>query len=73
MLEVYPNTETIPDPDWIDPGDGSRAPQIPKYTDNQWLKELVRRYIVQTVRRAESKIAQEAARAALTETDTLAS
>ncbi len=60
VLEVYPNDEKDENDD-------------PIYTDNEWLKELVRRFIVQSVKRGESKKAQEAARAALLEADSLVS
>jgi len=73
LLEIYPNDETIPDPAWVDPGDGTTAPQIPKYTDNQWLKERVRRFIIQSVKRGEEVIAQRQAKAALLDVDDLAS
>lgn len=74
MLAVFPNKETIPDPNWVDPGDGSSAPQIAKYTDSEWLKEVIRRWIAQQVRRGESKIAKDAAQSALTnDTDSLIS
>jgi|WetSurSiteA1Bulk_404760.scaffolds.fasta_scaffold285884_2 hypothetical protein len=41
----------IPDPAWVDPHDGSTAPLIPKYTDSQWTKEAVRRWLVAQVKR----------------------
>lgn len=69
MLALYPNTEQMEDPDWVDPGDGSTAPIIPKYTDNQWLKEKVRRYIVHSVLRGEKMIAAQEAKDAVTSTD----
>ena len=58
MLRVYPNDQTDENNE-------------PLYTDNEWLKERVRQFVVDTVRRGESAIAQEAARAALEEADSL--
>ena len=46
-IYVHKNTETKDDPNWVDPGDGSKAPQIPKYTDKAWTRE----HIIRTVRR----------------------
>ncbi len=37
--------DTIPDPDWEDPKDGSVSPQIPKFTRGQWAKECMRRNV----------------------------
>ena len=37
-LAKYPNTETIPDPEWVDPEDGTECPQVPKYTTIQWVR-----------------------------------
>jgi hypothetical protein len=37
LRAYFPNTETIDDPDWVDPEDGTEAPQIQKYTDDEWL------------------------------------
>lgn len=51
FLTIYPNRETIPDPEWVDPEDGSEAPQIPKYSNKSWVVEKVRRLIVRDVRR----------------------
>ena len=42
---VHKNTETMEDPTWEDPEDGSVAPQIAKYTNNEWVKEHILRYI----------------------------
>ena len=59
FLKIYPNDETIADPDWVDPEDGSVAPQIAKYTNVQWVKEQVRRLIVRDVRRGLQMIAND--------------
>jgi hypothetical protein len=58
MLEVFPNTERDENDD-------------PRYTDNEWLKEKIRRFVVHNVKRGESAIAQDAAKQALEETDSL--
>ena len=50
-LSIYPNTETIDDPEWVDPEDGSEAPQIAKYSTAQWIREKGRRNFVRDVRR----------------------
>jgi len=44
ILMVLPNSDTIDDPNWVDPEDGSLPDQIPKYTGSQWLDECTRRY-----------------------------
>lgn len=58
FLEVYPNTE-------VD-GNGD-----PKYTNIEWFWERIRRFAVETVHRGETKIAQDAAKAALQKDDNL--
>ena len=50
----------IDDPDWIDPEDGTTAPMIDEFTDNQWAKEAWRRYIIAQVKRYEIFKAKEA-------------
>ena len=62
FLKIYPNKETIPDPDWTDPEDGSEAPQIAKYTDKQWVREQLRRICVRDIRRGIQMEANENAR-----------
>ena len=56
---IYTNSETIADPEWVDPEDGSEVPQIPKYTDSQWIKEHIRRWIVQQIKRSRQKQARD--------------
>ena len=41
----FANKETIPDPAWVNPEDGSEAPRILKYTDAQWVREHIMRTI----------------------------
>ena len=59
FLKIYPNKETIPDPNWIDPEDGSEAPQIAKYTDKQWVREQLRRICVRDIRKGLQMAANE--------------
>ena len=59
MKGLYP-IPMIEDPEWVDPGDGSTAPMIPEFTDNEWAKEAVRRWIRNQVARWEQKVAKDA-------------
>ena len=61
FLKIYPNIETIDDPTWVDPKDGSEVPQIPKYTNKQWITEKIRRIIVRDIYRGLQLSANEAA------------
>ena len=62
FLQIYPNNETIDDPEWVDPEDGSTADQIPKYTTKEWVTERVRRLVVRDIRRGlQMKATAEAA------------
>ena len=51
---VHENTETIDDPEWVDPEDGSEPDQIAKYTNGQWVKEHIRRYITSQIKRGKN-------------------
>ena len=57
MKGLYPIPQ-IPDPEWKDPKDGSQAPMIPEFTNGQWAREVVRRFIIQQVARWEQVEAQ---------------
>ncbi len=57
FLAIYPNNETIDDPEWVDPEDGTQAPLIAKYTDLEWVTEKLRRLIVKDIRRGLQMIA----------------
>ncbi len=70
MVGVYPVPQ-IPDPDWVDPGDGSEPPMVNEFTDNQWAKEALRRLVIRDVRRWEHKVATAAAGAGVTEDNDL--
>ena len=37
-LAIWPNNDTIDDPDWVDPQDGTKAPKVAKYSDVVWIK-----------------------------------
>ena len=59
---IHKNTETKDDPEWVDPEDGSVAPQVPKYTDAQWVREHIMRQIrFQIVRGKKAKYASSVA------------
>ena len=67
FLTIYPNTETIQDPAWVAPDpnpNNEEAPQIAKYTNAQWVTEMVRRLIVRDVRRGLQMLANDAAKVA---------
>ena len=72
MVGLYPVPQ-IPDPNWVDPGDGSQAPMVNEFTNNQWAKEALRRKVIRDVRRWEHKVATDAAGGAITEDDDLLS
>lgn len=72
MGGLYPVPQ-IPDPAWVDPGDGSEAPMVDEFTPNQWAKEALRRLVKRDVRRWEQKVAGAAATGAITEDDDLLS
>ena len=57
---LYP-IPMIEDPEWVDPEDGSSAPIINEFTDAQWAKERVRRFIISTVGRYERRTAMDIA------------
>jgi formylmethanofuran dehydrogenase subunit E-like metal-binding protein len=62
----------IDDPQWVDPEDWSNAPKIIKYTDSEWLKELIRRYMVRLLEVWEKKqIKEEAVATLVTDQDTI--
>lgn len=41
ILASKPNTETILDPNWVDPEDGSSQTRISKFTDAEWYNKMV--------------------------------
>jgi hypothetical protein len=45
----------IPDPEWIDPGDGSEAPLIDKYTEEEFLKYHLADYLERQTERYSKK------------------
>lgn len=69
FLKLYPNSEKIPDPNWVDPKDGSKAPEIAKYSkDEDWVKEQMRRIFLRDVHRGLQIKAQEAAKVTVDDT-----
>lgn len=67
MKGVYPIPEVLSDPN------DTESPMVPEFTDNQWGKESLRRFIVKTVQRWESKLAIDAAKAGVEPDDTIVS
>ena len=64
FLKTHPNIETKDDPAWVDPvdpEDESEAPQVPKYTNAQWVTEKMRRIVTRDCRRGNQLIANESA------------
>lgn len=71
FLKIYPNNETISDPEWVDPdpnSDNELAPQIAKYTNKQWIKEKFRRILISHIRRGLQITANESAQVASDDT-----
>ncbi len=60
-LALFPNSETKDDPEWVDPEDGSIAPQVPKYTDKQWVEEKDLRIFIRNIHRGLQKLADKEA------------
>lgn len=50
-LYVHKNEETKDDPNWVNPGDGSQANQVAKYTDEEWMDEHIKRYVASQIER----------------------
>ena len=49
---IYPIPQ-IPDPDWVDPKDGSTAPMVGEYTSEKWIEIRTRQWLRDTIARAE--------------------
>ena len=77
FLKIYPNVETIPNPEYVPPtiddGGGNQIPNpayvgepetLPKYTTAQWVTEKQRRLFIRDVRRGLQMIATDAAQVA---------
>ena len=60
FLKIYPNSETIQDPQ----ADPEVDTPIAKYTNAQWVKEKLRRIVVRDVRRGLQMIASAEAQVA---------
>jgi hypothetical protein len=50
----------IPDPEWVDPEDGSEAPLIDEWTAMEWAKLVLRSFLSRTVGRWENKVENDA-------------
>lgn len=61
VFACLPNNETKDDPDWVDPEDGSVAPEVPVFTNKEWADEIVWRYLKKMYLRGEDKLAAQAA------------
>ncbi len=59
-LKMNPNGDTMPDPEWVDPKDGSEAPQVAKYTNKEWITEKLKRVIISDVHGGLIMLAREA-------------
>ena len=57
---VHKNTEQIDDPEWVDSEDGTKAPKVNKYTDVEWAREHILRYIKFQIVRGKRAKAQAA-------------
>ena len=63
FLRIFPNIETIPDPDAPNPGGGALGPQIPKYaTTKQWVQEKIRRRLAKDIHRGLVLLEKDAGR-----------
>ena len=57
---AHKNEEEIDDPAYTPTGEPNEViPQIPKYTDTQWVKEHIRRYAVNQVKRGRERKAKD--------------
>lgn len=50
--EIYPIPQ-IPDPEWVDPEDGSTAPMVGEYTSEEWIEIRTRQWLRDTIARGE--------------------
>ena len=60
---IHKNTETQDDPEWVDPEDGTTAPQVAKYTDAQWVREHIMRWVRSQIVRGKNAQYRDAAEA----------
>ena len=65
ILAYMPNSQTIDDPAWVDPGDGSQPDQIPKFTDIEWLNEIVWKHLKSCNSRGHDILVDQAAEPAI--------
>ncbi len=57
----------IPDPNWVNPEDGTSAPLVDKYTGAQWAREFIRRWLIENIKNKRQSLAMQAAREAVEE------
>ncbi|MHA1989066.1 MAG: hypothetical protein ACW98D_20790 [Promethearchaeota archaeon] len=50
-LYKYPNNEMIPDPNWVDPEDGSKAPLVKKYTNKEKINQDVIEFLKNRIKK----------------------
>ena len=65
FLISEPNNKSIPDPEWVDPDDGSTAPMISQYTTLQWVNYCAREWFKKRVFRGHALKAIDDAKAGL--------
>ena len=53
VLLAVPNIETIDDPEYV--GEDVFPPQIPKYTDQEWMREIAMRHLKRQVEVGKNK------------------
>lgn len=46
FLADKPNYMLIPDPEWIDPEDGTQVPMIKRFSDKQWFFHCIKEYVM---------------------------
>ena len=56
LRAYFPNTRTIPDPDWIDPEDGTEAPQILEFTEKENLDNETKEWLKRCSAKGQIKI-----------------
>ncbi|MCK5611572.1 hypothetical protein KAR91_57405 [Candidatus Pacearchaeota archaeon] len=60
MLAVWPNSQTIVDPSWVqDPNEPSvKPPMVQKYTVKRWLRYLIKKFVLDTAQQGQNVIAR---------------
>ena len=60
-IYIHKNDETKDDPEWVDPEDGSVAPQVPAFSDGAWVREHILRGIRKQIIRGKNAQYKDAA------------